>query len=194
MGKALSMPLLALYITFVGFWFDVAGVFRSAVLAALWHELGHLTAYCRLRGEVPPVRITPAGFAIVVGPADLSAGHEAIVAAAGPLFNLFAGGLFYVFGRLNATYTAYILACVHLFLAALNLLPLPFMDGGRILALLAAASSRPRLWRRAAFVCTAIVLPGLCAAVFMQDTALAAKASAAAVCIYGLWKSLRLAA
>ena len=189
--KAIHMPLLALFVVFVGFWFDIAGVFRATVFAALFHELGHILCFCYIREDLPKIKVTPVGFAMQVRPYDLSVKEELWVAAMGPLFNLVTAVVFFMFAATSAGYTAYVCACVNLVVGAVNLLPLPFLDGGRLLYLLFGISKSRPFWRYISngFVC--VLLLAIYGIFYLNAPSLLSKISLAAVCIYALFKSLR---
>jgi len=97
--------------------------------AALAHEGGHLVAMLLCRVPLKSIRITPAGIDIVHGEA-LSYRHENLCLAAGISVNL----LLFVFSlpsQKNGRLSLYSLS--HLTLALLNALPIPSLDGGRLL-------------------------------------------------------------
>lgn len=108
------------------FYADPYGIFFPFILAAALHELGHLLL-CRCTGTVVcSISVTAAGAVIDVRFPSLPA--EFFTALAGPLTNLLLAVCFLRHWIL--------FALVNLFLAAYNLLPLPPLDGGRLLYLL----------------------------------------------------------
>ena len=112
---------------------DATGTLRLGLLAALGHECGHILVYRRLLGRWPQVEVSPLGLSIPLHwllPARL----ELPLAAAGPLANLLlccaAHGWMACMG---ASWAAYRFAAANLLLGGANLLPLPGLDGWRIL-------------------------------------------------------------
>ena len=103
---------------------------EAALVCCLLHELGHLTAMF-LFGCLPRrvsfyaggIRITPRGMN------RLSRTAGAVILSAGCLVNLLLAGASWLAGLEG-------IVRINLGLAAFNLLPLPWLDGGRLLALL----------------------------------------------------------
>lgn len=111
----------------------LAGTGKSlpvAVLSALGHEAGHLLAL-RLAGvRVERMRLTAFGAEILADTRFMSYPREILCTLAGPAVNLL---LAVILARLMGAYLA---AGVNLTLGVFNLLPVPALDGGRILHLL----------------------------------------------------------
>jgi Zn-dependent protease len=112
------------------------------VLLILVHELGHYMTFRNfgIKADLPFFIPGLGAFVAARGPAP-SLTVEAIAALAGPVYGLAASGVCYYVGVnlhepfwLAAAYTGF-------FLNALNLLPVPPLDGGGI-----AAAIDPRLW------------------------------------------------
>ena len=93
------------------------------LLGTIVHELGHLLTMVILRVSVYGVSLTIAGAQIRSGP--MSNAKEALCALAGPFSNMVLGAF--------VLHTMSQLAIVNFCLAAVNLLPLYPLDGGRIL-------------------------------------------------------------
>ena len=132
----LRAPLLTLSAAAFLLSFDGTGTLRLGLLAAILHEGGHILAYRFLLGRWPPVEVSPLGLSIPLHTL-LPARLELPLAAAGPLANLLlccaAHGWMALFG---ASWGAYRFAAVNLLVGGANLLPLPGLDGARILACL----------------------------------------------------------
>jgi Zn-dependent protease len=125
------------YALFFGWKFGV--VF---VLLILVHELGHYLTF-RNFGISASLPFFIPGFGAFVaarGPAP-SLSVEAIASIAGPVYGLAAAGVCYWVAATTHQPFWYAAAYVGFFLNALNLLPIPPFDGGRI-----AAAIDPRLW------------------------------------------------
>lgn len=112
------------------------------VLLILVHELGHYVTF-RNFGIAASLPFFIPGFGAFVaarGPA-LSLTKEALAALAGPVYGLAAAGVCYAVATVTHEPFWYAAAYVGFFLNALNLLPIPPLDGGGI-----AAAIDPRLW------------------------------------------------
>ncbi|MDE7261936.1 MAG: site-2 protease family protein [Oscillospiraceae bacterium] len=102
----------------------------AAVLSALAHETGHLLALGLAGARVERIRLTAFGAEIQADTRYLPYPREILCTLAGPAVNL---ALAVVFARLLGDDLA---AGVNLVLGVFNLLPVPALDGGRILHLL----------------------------------------------------------
>lgn len=112
-------------------------VLPAVLLAAACHEAGHLLAL-RLAGiGVERVRLTAFGAEILADTRFTPYGREILCALAGPLTNL---ALALLLGRWGHFYLA---AGANVLLACFNLLPVPSLDGGRALYLLASWLAGP---------------------------------------------------
>lgn len=103
------------------------------ILAALLHEAGHLVAMTACRAEITEIALEPMGARITYDGIRTSYVDDLRIALAGPLFNLLfclLGVTVFVFFK-----NEYVLLFVfsHLALAAANLLPVSFLDGGNML-------------------------------------------------------------
>ena len=109
---------------------DRTGVAFAAMLAALWHECGHLLAARLMHIPLRALRLDLLGARIEVGGRLLSYGEEWLLAAAGPLFSLL--GSLIVAPLWGISYFARIFSVASLLLGLLNLLPVGSFDGGRM--------------------------------------------------------------
>ncbi|MEG0779449.1 MAG: site-2 protease family protein [Oscillospiraceae bacterium] len=103
--------------------------------AAALHELGHFAALTLCGGTLSRLTLTAFGAKMTTDAARLSYGREFFVLLAGPLTNLlWAAGLALAARQLHCVWcqTA---AGLHLVLGLFNLLPIPPLDGGRMLRL-----------------------------------------------------------
>lgn len=118
----------------------LAGAGRAlpiAVLSALGHELGHLLALRLAGAKVERVRLTAFGAEIQADTRYLPYPREIACVFAGPAVNL-------VLAVLLARGLGNDLAAgVNLVLGVFNLLPVPALDGGRVLHLLVSWASDP---------------------------------------------------
>ena len=105
---------------------DDQGFVPLALLACAFHEGGHWLMIRLLGGGVRSIFLTVSGAAMTLN-SELSYGGELLAAAAGPLMNLLLSAVVcrFPWGELFAG--------LNLALAALNLLPVFPLDGGRIL-------------------------------------------------------------
>ena len=109
------------------FWLDEGvGLLPWGLLACLLHELGHVAAAAVLGGRVEGLSLTAVGAELHIEyAAPLSYTGDSLVALAGPAVNLLAGGLFAALGWTVAS-------ALSLAVGAFNLLPVPPLDGGRV--------------------------------------------------------------
>lgn len=111
----------------------------AVLLAAAMHECGHLLALRAFRVPVEGLRLCASSAVIFArGTQRLSYGRELIVTLAGPAVNLLAAPLIATISAQNTWNWGYLFAGAHLLLGVYNLLPIPPLDGGRALYLLAA--------------------------------------------------------
>ena len=114
-------------------------VLPVVALAALCHELGHLTALALVKAKIERIRLTAFGAEIRADTRYLPYGREIFCTLAGPAVNLI---LAVVLARAAGDY---LLAGANLFLGVFNLLPLPSLDGGRALHLAVSWATDPLL-------------------------------------------------
>ena len=132
-----------------------------AALSALGHEAGHLLALRLAGARVERVRLTAFGAEIRADTRYLSYPREILCTLAGPAVNLI---LAVLLARLAGNDLA---AGVNLTLGLFNLLPIPALDGGRVLYLLVSWGWEPMAADR---VCRWV---GLCCALLLTAAALA---------------------
>jgi Zn-dependent protease len=112
------------------------------VLLILVHELGHYVTFRNFGIQADLPFFIP-GFGAFVAPRgpQFSLTIEALAALAGPVYGLLASGLCYYVGV--TTHDPFWIACAYTgcLINAINLLPVPPLDGGHI-----AAAIDPRLW------------------------------------------------
>ena len=118
--------MLAAVVTLAG----TGEVLSAAVLSALSHEAGHLLALRLAGAKVERVRLTAFGAEIQADTRSLPYFREILCTLAGPIVNLL---LAVILARVAGNYLA---AGVNLVLGVFNLLPVPALDGGRVLHLL----------------------------------------------------------
>ncbi len=110
------------------------------------HELGHYIAIRRLRTHIDHFSITPGEARLALSSGLLSYRKEALVALAGPAFNLVTAALGRLFGgRLFSGDPLSFFITVSLALALINLLPIGTLDGGRIVRCLLISRFEPRI-------------------------------------------------
>jgi Zn-dependent protease len=112
------------------------------VLLILVHELGHYMTFRNfgIAANLPFFIPGIGAFVARRGPAP-SLTVDAIAALAGPVYGILAAGACYAIANTTHEPFWYAAAYVGFFLNALNLLPIPPLDGGGI-----AAAIDPRLW------------------------------------------------
>lgn len=109
------------------FWMDDGvGLLPLGLLACVLHELGHVSAAAVLGGHMRKLSLTAVGAELCIDyDAPLSYGRESLVALAGPGANL-------LFGVLALSLGWELAAAVSLIIGIFNLLPIPPLDGGRV--------------------------------------------------------------
>lgn len=113
---------------------DGTGLLRVSLICALLHESGHLLVYWHYFHRWPRLSFSPLGIRLSMRGVLLPPGRELVLAAAGPMVNFLCSGAAILWMRWRgATYLGYWFASAHLLLGAVNLLPLPGLDGARIL-------------------------------------------------------------
>jgi Zn-dependent protease len=138
-----------LYALFFGWKFGI--VF---VLLILVHELGHYLTFRNfgIKADLPFFIPGFGAFVAARGPAP-SLTVEAIATLAGPIFGIGASAICYGYATSTGEPFWYAAAYVGFFLNALNLLPIPPLDGGGI-----AGAIDPRLWIVGAFAFVAFIV------------------------------------
>ena len=105
--------------------------------ASLMHEAGHIFAFFITKEVKPELKGTPFGF-ILMPARPLSYKSELIIALFGPLFNIIFATLLLLYALPSPSSSEYYFIFLHILTALYNLLPISFLDGGRILFSLSA--------------------------------------------------------
>lgn len=130
----LRAPLTTLFLLAAALLFDTAGVLRWGLLASVLHECGHLGVWVLLTGTPPRLVVSPAGIRLSMRGASLRQNAVRWLAAAGPLTNLgLCAGSVAIMRWCGYTYAGYWFASANFLVGAFNLLPLPGLDGARVL-------------------------------------------------------------
>lgn len=131
----LRAPLTTLFLLAAALLCDATGVLRWGILASFLHEGGHLLVWVFLTGQPPRVLVSPLGVRLSMRGAALCPTAVRWLAAAGPLTNLglCAGTVAFMRWGGGYTYAGYWFASANLLVGAFNLLPLPGLDGARVL-------------------------------------------------------------
>ena len=129
----LDLPLHALFWLALLLALDGTGVVRLSLLCALLHESGHVAVYLALFHRPPCLKVSPTGICLSMRGVLLPSRRALLLAAAGPLMNLLccASAIFWM-ELAGYSYRGYWFASVNLLLGTVNLLPLPGLDGQRI--------------------------------------------------------------
>lgn len=129
----LDLPLPALFWLALLLALDGTGLVRLSLLCALLHESGHVVVYLALFHRPPRLKVSPTGICLSLRGVLLSSRRALLLAAAGPLINLLccASAIFWM-ELAGYSYRGYWFASVNLLLGTVNLLPLPGLDGQRI--------------------------------------------------------------
>lgn len=123
--------------------------FACSLTAVILHECAHARVAKRYGYALDTIRLMPYGAALC-GNVDMRPKHEAIIAAAGPIFNLVVALIFAAMWWLIPTsylFTQVFCMC-NIYIGVFNLLPVYPLDGGRIaLALLSPKLGRARAYK-----------------------------------------------
>ena len=119
------------------------------LLAALFHELGHLLALGILGGRLLGVTLGLTGVSFQVDTRRLSYGGEALAALTGPAFSLLLAVGAALLGRRWGSPWWYVLSGVSTALGLFNLLPVSVLDGGRCVFMLLQSFFGPAAARTA---------------------------------------------
>jgi len=140
----------ALFALALLYYLDDSGVTPWVLLACLCHELGHWGALRALGGSVKRIRLTCVGAELQLSAArPLPPGRMVLAALAGPGVNLLLAFFSALLARRGSGGRLYLFAGLNLGLAAFNLLPAAWLDGGRALEELLALAGREDLGRKA---------------------------------------------
>ena len=128
-----DLPLPALFWLALLLALDGTGLVRLSLLCALLHESGHVAVYLALFRRLPRLKVSPTGICLSMRGVLLPSQKALLLAAAGPLMNLIccASAIFWM-ELAGYSYRVYWFAAVNLLLGTVNLLPLPSLDGQRI--------------------------------------------------------------
>ena len=127
-------PLLLCGALYVLLYFDASGFLRLGLLAAFLHEWGHIGVYLALFGQFPVIEITLTGFCMRTRGREMTLWQTALLAAAGPAVNFVLAGLWMLRLEQRATIRASAFLAANLLTGAFNLLPIPPLDGSKVLA------------------------------------------------------------
>lgn len=152
--------LLVLGLLTIALAFDPAHLLSMALLAAFLHECGHALVFVLLTGHRPCLRPDGLGVSLSVAQTTLSTRQECWLLLAGPGANLIATGVTICLMQHSASYGGWFFACANLLLGLFNLLPVGYLDGGRLLRCLLPAGRQNIARAVSAAVCVA----GVCAA------------------------------
>lgn len=154
----------------ISFWFAAVltlltvllpgGKAAACYVFCILHELGHLLLISKSGVAVEKISFGYFGVRIETGGAIPSKGREIAVSAAGPAVNAALGTAFLFFGPNWA-------AVMNFALAAFNLMPVPMLDGGKILS--AVFPDRRLLKKIGIAFCAVFVLSGAALAFFYKN-------------------------
>ena len=126
-SRIITLSLLA-----AGFYFDSGGLLRFAVISACIHEMGHIIAYIILCRRLPKIKTSALGFSLDVKGENFTILRENILLISGPLANFIVALAGYYYLQLNVSYSGYFFVAENLLMGIFNLLPVGFLDGGKI--------------------------------------------------------------
>ena len=113
---------------------DSTGIVRIGLFCAILHEGGHVLMYWHLWHRWPELQLSPFGICLLQRGLPMSPQQECLLATAGPLANLICCCAVLLWMRcMHYSYVGYWFASTNLLVGGANLLPLPGLDGERIL-------------------------------------------------------------
>lgn len=130
----LKAPLVILFSLAFALTLDGTGIVRIGLLCALLHETGHLLMYRWLWHRWPDLQLSPFGICLLQRGVPMTEVQEFLLSAAGPLVNLISCCTVLAWMSLTwYSYWGYWFASANLLIGGANLLPLPGLDGARLL-------------------------------------------------------------
>ena len=126
-------PLLLCGGLYLLFWLDASGFLRIGLWAAALHELGHILVYLALFRRLPVIEVTVTGFCMRTRGLPLTRAGTFALAAAGPGMNALLAAVWEVRLQQQATIRGSAFLVANLITGAFNLLPVPPLDGARML-------------------------------------------------------------
>ncbi len=144
------------------YYMDDSGVTGWMLAACAFHELGHWWAIRALGGRIQSFRLSCAGAELRLSSArQLPPERMVLCALAGPGMNLVTAAAAAFLARHGAGGRLYFFTGVNLGLAAFNLLPAAWLDGGRAVECMCSAIGRAELGRRLTGMCSVAVAGAL---------------------------------
>lgn len=119
--------------------FDGTGIVQWSLLAILLHEAGHIMLYNLLHCGRPILQIGWGGIALHWNTSGIPVHRQVMILLAGPLINIAAAILSFIICTQSFRLTVVLFGGINLLLGLFNLLPLGFLDGGRLLELFLSA-------------------------------------------------------
>lgn len=132
MNEFKSLVFLAFLTT--ALFFDRINVLWFGILAAQLHEAGHIFVYLLLYKKIPKLKVGWWGIAMRY-PEMVDPSGELFLLAAGPVMNFLVAIVIYAALLHRASFGGWIFACENLAIGLFNLLPVGYLDGGRLLKL-----------------------------------------------------------
>lgn len=129
-------PFYTCALLYILLYFDSSQFLRIGLLAACLHECGHILAFWLLFRRLPVVEVTMTGFCMRLGGAPLTPGRQFWLAAAGPGANALLAVLWYARASARLTVWDGAFLAANVLTGAFNLLPVPPLDGARMLGAL----------------------------------------------------------
>ena len=106
---------------------DTENLLWLSLLAAGLHELGHITAMIFLKVPITEFRLSVFGACITAeNPSSISYRKEFLIALSGPLVG-------FIVSVISAKCHAFVFSGVNFSLSIVNMIPIPPLDGGRVL-------------------------------------------------------------
>ena len=176
-----ALPLVWGFLAFCGKGDGVLFVFAAAVI----HEVAHIAVFLSYGERIKKLRLMPFGISVSLCSAtDVSCGKEVFASLAGIIANIAAGIVSLLFGGVeNLVGLDFFAACNFAF-AAVNMIPVIPLDGGRALYFLLLKSTSPARAQQATTAVSLVFLVPLTAASFFLIIKTGYNFSLLLICIY----------
>ena len=149
LGGSLKIHPVFLAVVILAVFFGNAGLVMAFLLAICIHECAHMLTARAVGLGVESLYVLPFGCAAEIsGYGGTNAAREMLTAAAGPVFNILTASMFTLLPPQYMDSYVLLFIWVNVTLAAVNMLPVLPLDGGRILmAALKSYVSERTAWR-----------------------------------------------
>ncbi len=126
-----GLNLIFCIIIFFLLLFDRFNIFLFCIISSLIHESVHIILYILFYKEIPKLKFSV--FGISLKNDKLNQNKNLIIISLAPISNLFIAIIGLIFLNFEFRMNIFVFSYVNLIIGLLNLLPIEYLDGGRIL-------------------------------------------------------------